>query len=237
MGPPVTIRWASERHLRIEVVGDAASGTPPGARVSDIASHVAGITHAIRAASIAGVAEVVPAYRTVVVHLDPARAEAAEHLIRLAVDDATPLSPTASRTVEIPVCYDPEFGLDLSAVASEAAMGVDDVVRLHAAAEYRVRFLGFAPGFAYLEGLPLSLHVPRLASPRPRIPAGSVAIASDQAGIYPRETPGGWRILGRTPLRVFDASRAFPSLLREHDRVVFVPISRAEYDAFKDPRG
>ena len=122
------------------------------------------------------------------------------------------------RTVEIPVVYD---GADLEAVAQLAGLSAEEVVERHTAAEYAVAFIGFAPGFAYLIGGDERLAVPRLPKPRERVPAGSVAIAGPYSGIYPRDSPGGWRLLGRTSLTLFDPERAAPALLATGDRVRF----------------
>ncbi|MCE7974204.1 MAG: 5-oxoprolinase subunit PxpB [Leptolyngbya sp. PLA1] len=130
------------------------------------------------------------------------------------------LAPPAPRTIEFPVLYD---GPDLAPLAASLNLAPATLADLHAAATYTVRFMGFAPGFAYLEGLPVPLHVPRLDSPRPRVPAGSVAIAGPYSGIYPAESPGGWRLLGRTSRTLFDPLSTSPTLLQPGDRVRFIP--------------
>jgi inhibitor of KinA len=135
------------------------------------------------------------------------------------------------RVVEVPVCYDEEFAPDLSVVAKASGLGLDKVVQLHASAEYRVGFIGFAPGFPYLVGLPPQLATPRRAVPRQMVPAGAVAIGGGQTGIYPSASPGGWNVIGRTPLRLFETTRAEPALLRAGDGVRFHAINRAEFDA------
>lgn len=133
--------------------------------------------------------------------------------------------------INIPICYDPDCAPDIAAVAQHAKLSIAEVIHAHASAEYRVAFIGFSPGFPYLTGLPPQLATPRLEKPRLRVPAGSVGIAADQTGIYPRVTPGGWRLIGRTPLNLFDTSNPSPSLLAPGDRVRFRPISRADFDA------
>ena len=130
-----------------------------------------------------------------------------------------------SRLVEIPVRYGGEFGPDLPDVARHTGLTPERVIEMHAAAEYLVYFLGFAPGFAYLGGLPPELATPRLSAPRKRVPAGSVAIGGNQTGVYPIESPGGWRIIGHTDAKLFDPSAAEPVLLRMGDRLRFVPES------------
>lgn len=133
--------------------------------------------------------------------------------------------------VQIPVCYDPEFGTDLDALAQHARLSVDEVIKRHSAARYRVAMLGFSPGFPYLLGLDPTLAMPRRSTPRASLAAGSVAIAGGQAGIYPTTSPGGWQVLGRTPLRLFEPTRSPPSLLRAGDALRFTPITRAQFDA------
>ena len=137
---------------------------------------------------------------------------------------------SSEKSVEVPVCYDSEFGIDQSDLATHTGLSVDDIVRMHSKATYRVAFLGFTGGFAYLSGMPLELSVPRLTTPRRAVAAGSVGIAGGQTGIYPTTTPGGWRLIGRTPLRMFDPRLSQPSLLMPGDRVCFVPIDRTEFD-------
>ena len=172
-----------------------------------------------------GLVDLNPAYATVLVRFDPLRCDAlaladelSERTMRL---ESAPDRP--GRTVEVPVRYGGEDGPDLREVARRTGMSEDDVVAAHSGADYTVRFLGFSPGFPYLAGLPERLTTPRLASPRRRVPAGSVAIAGSQAGIYPLETPGGWNVIGRTGLVIFDPSGAHPATLSPGDRVRFVP--------------
>ena len=134
-----------------------------------------------------------------------------------------------SRVIEIPVCYGAGFGEDFDAVAIELGLAPTELIARHSAPLYTVAMIGFAPGFPYLSGLDPTLALPRLATPRTRVPAGSVGIGGAQTGIYPRESPGGWRLIGRTPLTLFDPQRAAPSLLAPGDRVRFVAI---DDDAF-----
>jgi inhibitor of KinA len=137
------------------------------------------------------------------------------------------------RQVEIPVCYGGEFGPDLNDVAAMHGMKAAQVIKLHASAEYLVYFLGFVPGFAYLGELPEALVTPRLATPRRRVAAGSVAMAGNQTGVYPFATPGGWRLLGRTPMAMFRTERDELSLLSIGDRVRFTPISAERFAALE----
>ncbi len=172
-----------------------------------------------------------PAYSSLLVDFDPLRVTSSdvEQLISAALQSDHNHVKRA-REVNIPVCYDREFALDLDTVAQHTGLSPRQVFSLHASAEYSVFFLGFAPGFAYLGGLASELRVPRLSSPRKHVPACSVGLAGTQTGIYPFDSPGGWQIIGRAPLRMFDSSRPSPSLLEPGDRVRFIAISRAEFD-------
>jgi len=135
--------------------------------------------------------------------------------------DAAGEAPAAGRDVEIPVQYGGEFGPDLGAVASHTGLGVREVIERHSSGQYVVFFLGFQPGFAYMGGLDEALHTPRRASPRLEVPAGSVGIGGEQTGIYPATSPGGWQLIGRTELPLFDPARRPPTLLQPGDRVRF----------------
>ena len=176
--------------------------------------------------------DIVPAYRSLLIEYDP-DLMTFEH-VRTAIegDRATEPEPgdEPARTVTIPVLYGGESGPDLSEVADHTGMTVDDVIARHADGGYRVAFLGFSPGYAYLQGLPPELATPRLGTPRPRVPVGSVAIGGAQTGIYPQATPGGWRLIGRTPVAMFDPARSPGALLGPGDRIVFRPIGQQEYD-------
>ena len=178
------------------------------------------------------VLETVPTYRSLLIVYDPLRAAAAE--IRAAVLDAAeradPSRVPQGRLIEIPCAYGGPHGPDLATVAAETGLGESDVIALHTGQEFHVYMLGFAPGFPYMGVLPPRLRVARLASPRTRVPGRSVAIAGQQTGIYPTESPGGWRLIGRTPLRIYDPARPTPFLLDAGDRVRFVSISPADYE-------
>ena len=130
---------------------------------------------------------------------------------------------------EIPVCYGGEFGPDLAEVAAIHKLSAEEVIRLHYSATYTAYFLGFVPGFAYLGGLPAQLATPRLQTPRKQVPAGSVAIGGNQTGVYPTATPGGWRLIGKTPLKLFDPVSAHSSFFEIGDHVRFIPITAEEF--------
>ena len=180
-----------------------------------------------------GIVETVPTYRSLMVHYDPLVVPR-EALARVVMDVAAGLTdgPGAEgRVVEIPVAYGGDAGPDLAGVAAHNGLAEDAVVEIHAAGEYLVYMLGFMPGFPYLGGMSPRIATPRLPTPRTAVPAGSVGIAGEQTGIYPTESPGGWRLIGRTPVRLFDPARMPPALLEAGDRVRFVPLSAHMYDA------
>jgi inhibitor of KinA len=197
---------------------------------------------ALQAAQFPGVIELAPAYTTVAMFYDPVRAVAGgapiddvfgwfEQAIRDALSSAAEHGEdNLVRTHDIPVCYDSEFGFDLDHVAQQAGISAEQVVDLHCNAEYRVSCVGFTPGFPFLSGLPAKLATPRRATPRKEIPAGSVAIGGAQTGIYPIKSPGGWNLIGRTTLRLFDPQENPPALLRAGDRIRFYRITRPEFE-------
>ena len=205
--------------------GDADAGTIDAA--SNARVHA--LCARLQARRAYWVRDLVPAYASLAVFFDPSRvgaAAAAQWLLdeARAVASSAPDAASGGRLVEIPVVYGGEAGIDLASSAAELGLAPDELVRRHAAAEYTVAMIGFAPGFPYLLGLDPALALPRLATPRARVPAGSVGIGGAQTGIYPRESPGGWRLIGRTPWTLFDAAREPPSLLAPGDRVRFVPV-------------
>jgi inhibitor of KinA len=180
-----------------------------------------------------GMLEYVPAFTTLAVYYDPLAVtfhDIAAQLASAAADGSTTDNPHP-RVVEIPVCYGGDFGPDLDHVAAHTGLSSDEVIAIHSGAEYLVHVLGFAPGFPYLGGMSPRLATPRRDSPRLKVPAGSVGIAGDQTGVYPLETPGGWQIIGRTPLALFRATDNPPALLRAGDIVRFRPIAPDQFKA------
>ena len=198
------VRVAGERGLLVEV--------------EDLAT-VHRLHAALRELDPPGVVELVPAYRTVLIVADPGQAEALDDLAaRLPGLELPPAEAVAGETVDIPVRYD---GEDLPEVAGLTGLEPEEVVRRHTAPEYTVAFLGFSPGFPYLVGLDPALEVPRRDTPRTSIPAGSVGLAGNQTGIYPTATPGGWQLIGRTEVTLFDPARDPPALLAPGTRLRF----------------
>ena len=182
----------------------------------------------LQESAIPGVRDLSPAYSSILIRFNPLELTHAEVEARLRElwPKLESVELPEPKRVEIPVSYGGDFGPDIEDVARHCGLSVEEVIALHSGAEYRVYFLGFSPGFAYLGGLPEALATPRLAKPRREVPAGSVGIAGQQTGVYPLATPGGWRLIGRTSLRLFEAGREPMSLLEIGDLVRFVPEAR-----------
>ena len=214
----MTIRRASDRSLLFAFGGELSLDT-----------HLAVVRLTRCLQGVRGILNLHPAYTSVLVDFDPRLRSHAqvEELVRGALAAHADETPTEPRRLEIPVCYGGVSGPDLGEVARHTGLTEKRVVELHAAAEYLVYFVGFATCFPYLGGLPPELATPRLPAPRKHVPAGSVAIGGAQAGIYPLASPGGWRLIGRTGVRLFDLAASPPPLLRMGDRVRFVPVRGA----------
>ncbi len=194
---------------------------------------------ALRARGLPWVRDVVPAICGIAVHFDPYHpglpAAPLEHfnaLLQEAFKSASRFE-NGGRVVEVPVCYDSVYAPDLEEIEQLTKVKKQDIPKLHQNSRHSVLMVGFSPGQPYIGGLDPKLSVPRRATPRTRVPAGSVAIANEQTCVYPFETPGGWNVIGRTPLRVFDPAREPPSLFAPGDRVRFVAISRQQYESFE----
>lgn len=199
------------------------------------AAAVSGFCEALAQIQTEFITDIVPAFQRVCVHYDPvallqAGLDPITWMTGLADLDYQPRQWRDVTTHEIPICY--ELGLDLSAIAEQLAITENTLMKEHAAANYRVAMIGFAPGFPYMTGLPSSLHLPRRSTPRTQVPAGSVAIAENLCGIYPKALPGGWHVIGRTPLKLFDPNRPAPCLLQTGDNIQFQPISREQFEAW-----
>lgn len=193
------------------------------------------LSQAMRNQQMPWVRDVVPALASLAVHIDPVTLGFADpvELVRLllnnCMDKAAALSGSVN-LVRIPICYESEFGLDLVDISERTGLGVDQIIHLHLCSEFMVLMVGFAPGHPYLGGLAPTLAVPRRTAPRVKMPCGAVAIANAQCVVYPFEIPGGWSVVGRTPLRVFDAKRERPSLFEPGDQVRFERIDRDEFE-------
>lgn len=182
---------------------------------------------------VAGVTEIVPSFRSLLVYYEPETVgyDAICQAIAQRIGQSVQARLSNARCLDIPCCYsDPELGFELHAAAARLGLAPQSLVQMHASAEYLVYFVGFAPGQPYLTGLPQPLAIPRLQTPRTRTPEGSVGIGGDQCCIYSVESPGGFWVLGRTPLRLYDPGAEAPTLLRSGDRLRFRAIARDEYD-------
>jgi KipI family sensor histidine kinase inhibitor len=213
--------------------GDRGLVVEFGSEVSvSVNNQVRALALTLEAAQIPGLLEVVPTYRSLGVQYDPARLDAEDLRVRVETTLATlDLSRLPSpKIVNLPTCYGGEFGPDLPFVAEHAKLSEAEVIRLHTETPYHVHMIGFTAGFAYLGGLPEKLHTPRLPSPRTKTPRGAVGIGGSQTGAYSAETPGGWRLIGRTPVPLFDPTQDPPTPMLPGDTVRFVPTSREEYD-------
>ena len=222
--------------MKIDALGDSALIINLADEISNSSglACILSVAETIEGAKLPGVVDVTSSYESVAVFFDLPQVEPdIEDKIRVLIASAGVRVSGKKRRVQIPVCYDEEFALDLDRVANHTSLTPDAIVTLHSSAEYTVACIGFMPGFPFLAGLPQQLRVPRLESPRTKVSAGSVAIANAQAGVYPLESPGGWNVLGRTPLQLFRVNENPPTLLRPGDCVQFRRITRAQFDVFE----
>jgi KipI family sensor histidine kinase inhibitor len=220
--------------LRCLPAGDLALSVELGDDISvDVNTRVRALEFLIEQKALPGVMETVPTYRALLVYYDPGLVgyDALCASLATLAEQASATAMPPAREVELPCCYGGELGPDLEAAARRLDLPVEELVRLHAGAEYLVYFIGFTPGLPYMTGAPERLTIPRLDTPRVKVPAGSVGIGGIQCCIYPVESPGGFWLLGRTPLRLYDPDAAEPILLKPGDRVRFRRVDRAEFDA------
>jgi inhibitor of KinA len=223
-------RAASDQSLLVYF--DSAGSQPKPSQLSKaVHEQVRRLVRLLEIEPPEGLRNVHPGYASVLLNFDALRLrhERLEEILGRYLERMEKVALPEPRQVEIPVCYGEEFGPDLQAVAELRGLTTQRVIELHAGREYLVYFLGFVPGFAYLGELASELVTPRLPAPRKSVPPGSVGIAKNQTGVYPVVTPGGWRLLGRTPLKMFQPERQEMSLLAIGDRVRFVPISREQF--------
>jgi inhibitor of KinA len=221
---------------RIVPAGDSAIVVEFEERIDPMVNaRTIAFAEAVQAANLPGVRDVVPTYRSTAIYFDPLRSDLVAMMACIEREAARPaaLPPSGLAPVRIPVCYGGELGPDLGDVAAFAKADEHEVVRLHTASIYRVFMLGFVPGFAYLGIVDDRIAMARRSTPRVRVPPGSVGIAGAQTGIYPAETPGGWQLIGRTPLKPFDPARANPFLMKAGDAVQFYAIDRREYEQWQ----
>ena len=218
--------------LKFLNAGDAAVIAELGDSIDPATNlRVHALAQAIDGHRVAGVVDLVPTYRSLLVNYDPLRTTrpALEREIATLAANLEEQPQQPPRVLEVPTVYGGEFGPDLACVADYAGLPADEVVRIHSEPDYLIYMMGFTAGFPYLGGMSPTIAAPRLKTPRTRIPAGSVGIAQQQTGIYPAESPGGWQIIGRTPLRLFDPLRDPPVAVQAGEFIRFVPITETTF--------
>lgn len=216
----------------IKITGDSSLAIVFGNSIhEEISRQIRAIDQSIHNARNPGILETVPTYCTLMVHYDPEILpyRDAKAFLEKILSQGADAYQEQDMIIEIPVCYGGTFGEDLSYVAAYHNMTEQQVIDIHTQQEYRIYMLGFTPGFAYMGGMDEAIATPRLKTPRIKIPAGSVGIAGSQTGIYPLDSPGGWQLIGRTPVKLYDPRREHPILLEAGMQVKFVPISEPEY--------
>lgn len=217
---------------QIKITGDTSVAILFGDEISEeINTKIRAFDEALNEEQIDGIYETVPTYCTLTIHYAPEKIrynELCEKLNKL-LSVSHKAQKMNTIIMEIPVLYGGEYGPDIEYVAEYNHMSVDEVIRIHSQAEYLIYMLGFTPGFSYMGGMDDRIATPRLKTPRVLIPAGSVGIAGKQTGIYPIDSPGGWQLIGRTPVRLYDAERDTPILLDAGLHVKFIPIDETEY--------
>lgn len=217
---------------QIKITGDTSVAVVFGNEIStDINTKIRAFDEALAEEQIDGVYETVPTYCSLTIHYAPEkiRYEALKEKLEALLAVSHKAQKLNTIVMEIPVVYGGEYGPDLETVAAHNGMSTEDVIRIHSGVEYLIYMLGFTPGFSYMGGMDESIATPRLKTPRVLIPAGSVGIAGKQTGIYPIDSPGGWQLIGRTPVKLYDAHRDTPILLDAGLHVKFIPIDEAEY--------
>ncbi len=229
-------RRTSQEPIRLAPLGDAAITVEFGDEINPhINARVATFAQTVADQGWEGILDIVPTYRSVTIYFDAMHwnsSALANRLKRLAHPSSEGSTPRGTLHT-IPVLYGGEWGPDLTDLATFAGLTSIETIRLHISVHYRVYMLGFSPGFPYLGLVPERLAMPRLATPRTKVPAGSVGIADRQTGIYPSSTPGGWRLIGRTPIPLFRKTDSSPFLLKPGDLVQFKSISRDEFDRLR----
>lgn len=223
--------------VKISTAGDSALLIEFGQEISpEINARITAFVHLLKAQHIEGVQDMIPAFTSLLINYDPrvvnykTLTKRLQKLLKLDVNEEA----STSRVFEIPVCYGGEYGPDIENIAKNTGLTEEEVIKIHSSKDYLIYMLGFLPGFSYLGGLDERIHTPRLANPRIRIPAGSVGIGGSQTGIYPLDSPGGWQLLGLTPVKTYDPERENPILFEAGDYIRFVPVSEEEYLKIKE---
>lgn len=222
---------------RILPTGDRALTVEFGNEINEqINAHLMGFINKMKESHIKGIEEMVPSFRSVLVHYNPGvhsygeMCDIINHILSEPIQDVN----HKKRIVEVPVCYDTKLGPDIEFVASHAGLSIDEVIKIHSEKPYLIYMLGFQPGFPYLGGLDERIHTPRLETPRLKLEAGSVGIGGAQTGLYPMESPGGWQIIGLTPVKCYNPAKEEPIPYHAGDYIKFVPIDYKEYLTLKE---
>lgn len=225
------------QNVKIMTAGDSSILIQFGNSIDpDINARIAATVQLMKEQHIEGVVDIIPAFCSLLINYDPRVISYDEMKTRMEKILSVEIAAGArkKKVYEIPVCYGGEFGPDLPTIAEHAGLSEQEVIDIHSSTDYLIYMLGFLPGFTYLGGLDERIHTPRLANPRIRIPAGSVGIGGSQTGIYPMDSPGGWQLMGMTPVKTYDPDREVPILVEAGDYIRFVPVDRAEYDRIRE---
>lgn len=225
------------QNIRILTEGDSSVLIEFGKEISpEINRKITATVQMMKEQHIEGVVDMIPAFCSLLINYDPRvisfdeLKKRLEHLVKL---DAK-AGKNRKKIYEIPVCYGGEYGPDMENIAKNAGLTEEEVIKIHSSRDYLIYMLGFLPGFCYLGGLDERIHTPRLANPRIKINAGSVGIGGSQTGIYPLDSPGGWQLMGMTPVKTYDPDREIPILVEAGDYIRFVPVDEAEYNRIKE---
>lgn len=224
------------QNINILTAGDSSILIEFGKEISpEINRKIKATVQLMKEQHIEGVVDVIPAFCSLLINYDPrviSYDEIRERMQKLVKVDAKS-GEEKKKIYEIPVCYGGEYGPDIENIAANAGLSVEEVIKIHSSRDYLIYMLGFLPGFCYLGGLDERIHTPRLANPRIKINAGSVGIGGSQTGIYPLDSPGGWQLMGMTPVKTYDPDREVPILVEAGDYIRFVPIDEEEYKRIK----
>lgn len=222
---------------KIYTAGDSSVLIEFGKEISpEINGQITALVHLLKEQHIEGVVDMIPAFCSLLINYDPRVISYGkikrrlEKLLKLEVRQ----EGGSRKVIRIPVCYGGQYGPDLENIAGHAGMSPQEVIDIHCSRDYLIYMLGFLPGFSYLGGLDERIHTPRLANPRIRIPAGSVGIGGSQTGIYPLDSPGGWQLLGMTPVKTYDPARQTPILFEAGDYIRFVPVDEETFRSIKE---
>lgn len=225
------------QNIRILTAGDSSLLVEFGNEISPaINKKITTTLNLMREQHIEGVVDVIPAFCSLLINYDPrviSYEELKDRMMGLVKMEGQ-TGQDRKRIFEIPVCYGGEYGPDIASIAAHAGLSEEEVIRIHSSRDYLIYMLGFLPGFCYLGGLDERIHTPRLANPRIKINAGSVGIGGSQTGIYPLDSPGGWQLMGMTPVKTYDPDREVPILVQAGDYIRFVPIDEAEYHRIRE---